>query len=210
MTLPDIPEMDVRPAKRSPWRNLSLVWVVPLLALIVSIGVAWQSYNNKGTLITITFKDAAGITPKDTTIRFKDVIIGAVEDVNFSKDMSSVEVSARINKDVAATLNEDTLFWVVRPEVSARGISGLSTVLSGVYIDSAWTPTENASVNAFDGLSETPLIRPGHEGTRDLFATDFRRWAELDVEAEPDPVPRGRGWLEDQRVQEVRQPGRVL
>lgn len=166
MTLPDIPEMDVRPAKRSPWRNLSLVWVVPLLALIVSIGVAWQSYNNKGTLITITFKDAAGITPKDTTIRFKDVIIGAVEDVNFSKDMSSVEVSARINKDVAATLNEDTLFWVVRPEVSARGISGLSTVLSGVYIDSAWTPTENASVNAFDGLSETPLIRPGHEGTR--------------------------------------------
>lgn len=166
MTLSDLPEMDVIPAKRSPWRNLSLVWLVPILALIVSMAVAWQSYSNKGTLVTIVFKDAAGITPKDTTIRFRDVIIGAVEDVNFSRDMSHVVVSARINKDVAATLNPETLFWVVRPEVSARGISGLSTVLSGVYIDSAWTPVQRSSSHQFTGLSETPLIRPGHEGTR--------------------------------------------
>lgn len=166
MTLPDLPEMDVTPAKRSPWRNLSLVWLVPVLALAVSLGVAWQSYSNKGTLITIVFKDAAGITPKDTTIRFRDVIIGAVEDVAFSKDMSHVEVSARINKDVAATFSPETLFWVVRPEVSARGISGLSTVLSGVYIDAAWTPVSGSASVAFDGLTEAPLIRPGHEGTR--------------------------------------------
>ncbi len=166
MTLPDVPEMDVVSAKRSPWRNLSLVWLVPILALIVSMGVAWQSYNNKGTLITVVFKDAAGITPKDTTIRFRDVIIGSVEDVIFSKDMSNVVVSARINKDVAATLSPETLFWVVRPEVSARGISGLSTVLSGVYIDAAWTPIEGSTSRDFKGLSETPLIRPGHEGTR--------------------------------------------
>ena len=166
MTLPDLPDMDLIPTKRSPWRNLSLVWLVPILALLISMGVAWQSYNNKGTLITIVFKDAAGITPKDTTIRFRDVIIGAVEDVSFSKDMSHVEVSARIHKDVAATLSPETLFWVVRPEVSARGISGLSTVLSGVYIDAAWTPITASSSRAFEGLSETPLIRPGHEGTR--------------------------------------------
>jgi paraquat-inducible protein B len=158
--------MEITPAKRSPWRNLSLVWLVPVLALLLSLGVAWQSYANKGTLVTIVFKDAAGITPKDTTIRFRDVIIGAVEDVNFSKDMSHVVVSARIHKDVAATLSPDTLFWVVRPEVSARGISGLSTVLSGVYIDAAWTPVAASTARAFDGLSETPLIRPGHEGTR--------------------------------------------
>jgi paraquat-inducible protein B len=158
--------MDVTPAKRSFWRNLSVVWLVPVLALVVSLGVAWQSYDNKGVLVTIVFQDAAGITPKDTTIRFRDVIIGAVEDVNFSKDMSHVIVSARINKDVAATLSPETLFWVVRPEVSARGISGLSTVLSGVYIDAAWTPVADSSSTAFNGLSETPLIRPGHEGTR--------------------------------------------
>jgi paraquat-inducible protein B len=166
MTLPDLPDMDITPAKRSPWRNLSFIWIVPILALVISMGVAWQSYNNKGALVTIVFKDAAGITPKDTTIRFRDVIIGAVESVNFSKDMSHVEVSARINKDVADTLSPETLFWVVRPEVSARGISGLSTVLSGVYIDAAWTPVSGSSARTFDGLSETPLIRPGHEGTR--------------------------------------------
>ena len=166
MTPQDLPEMDVLPPKRSPWRNLSLVWLVPILALAVSLGVAWQSYSNKGTLITIVFTDAAGITPKDTSIRFRDVIIGAVENVTFSRDMSHVEVSARIQKDVAATLAPDTMFWVVRPEVSARGISGLSTVLSGVYIDTAWTPVTASTSRAFEGLSAAPLIRPGRQGTR--------------------------------------------
>ena len=158
MTPQDLPEMDVLPPKRSPWRNLSLVWLVPILALAVSLGVAWQSYSNKGTLITIVFTD--------TSIRFRDVIIGAVENVTFSRDMSHVEVSARIQKDVAATLAPDTMFWVVRPEVSARGISGLSTVLSGVYIDTAWTPVTASTSRAFEGLSAAPLIRPGRQGTR--------------------------------------------
>ncbi len=166
MTEPTLPDMDIAPAKRSPWRNLSFIWLVPMLALLVSVGVAWQSYNNKGTLITITFQDAAGITPKDTTIKFRDVIIGAVEDVVFTKDMSQVEVTARINKDVADTFSPETMFWVVRPEVSARGISGLSTVLSGVYLDAAWTPVQNSDAREFVGLKDAPLIRPGHEGTR--------------------------------------------
>jgi paraquat-inducible protein B len=166
MTQPTLPDMDILPAKHSPWRNLSFVWLVPILALLVSLGVAWQNYSNKGTLITIVFQDAAGITPKDTTIKFRDVIIGAVEDVKFTKDMSHVEVTARINKDVADTLSPETMFWVVRPEVSARGISGLSTVLSGVYLNAAWTPIEGSTARVFDGLKEAPLIRPGHEGTR--------------------------------------------
>lgn len=166
MTLPDLPDMEVTPVKRSPLRNLSFVWLVPILALFVSLGVAWQSYSNKGTLITIVFTDAAGITPKDTTIRYRDVIIGAVEDVTFSQDMSHVVVSARIDKGVAATLSPETLFWVVQPEVSARGVSGLSTVLSGVYIDAAWIPITASNAREFEGLSETPLIRPGHKGTR--------------------------------------------
>lgn len=166
MTPNDLPQMEITPEKRSMWRNLSYVWLVPVFALIVSLAVAWQSYLGRGVLITIEFENAAGITPKDTTIRFHDIVIGTVEDVSFTKDMARVIVSARIDKDVAATLNPDTLFWVVRPEVSARGVSGLSTVLSGVYVDAAWVPIENSEARDFVGSSQTPLIQPGLEGTR--------------------------------------------
>ncbi|MDG1282293.1 MAG: MlaD family protein [Pseudorhodobacter sp.] len=166
MTPNDFPQMEITPEKRSMWRNLSYVWLVPVFALIVSLGVAWQSYLGRGVLITIEFENAAGITPKDTTIRFHDIVIGTVEEVSFTSDMAKVIVSARIDKTVAATLNPETLFWVVRPEVSARGVSGLSTVLSGVYVDSAWVPIENSEARAFVGAAQTPLIQPGLEGTR--------------------------------------------
>ena len=162
----DIPEMEVEPAKRRRSFNVSLVWLVPILAVLVSLGVAYKSYSDRGTLITITFDDAAGIAPKDTTVRFHDVVIGTVESVSFSDDLSRVLIGVRITKDVASTISDDAQFWVVRPEVSAKGISGLSTVLSGVYIDSAWIPTKDSTTTEFTGLSQTPMIRPGRKGTR--------------------------------------------
>ena len=94
------------------------------------------------------------------------MIVGKVESVNFTPDLARVVIGARIDSDVADTLSQDALFWVVRPEVSSRGISGLSTVLSGVYIDSAWTPATDGTATDFAGLGATPLIRPGREGTR--------------------------------------------
>ncbi|WP_417721896.1 MlaD family protein [Salipiger sp.] len=165
MTDPQAAEMNVR-KRRSPWRNLSLVWLVPLGALGVTLYVAWQSVAGRGSLIHIRFENAAGVVADETTIRYRDVVIGSVEDVNFTDDLSSVLVDARIDRTVSDSLPEDAEFWVVRPEVSTSGISGLSTVLSGVYIEAAFEPKVGANHSEFEGLNETPLVRPGMKGTR--------------------------------------------
>ena len=158
--------MDVDPVRGSFFRNLSLVWLVPALALLVSFGVAWKSYSDRGTLITISFPTAAGVLPGETLIKFRDVVIGTAEDVTFSSDYKMIVVHARIDKDVAQTLPPDSLFWVVRPQVTARGVSGLSTVLSGVFIEGAWTPVEGSTMRSFVGQSAAPIVRPGRLGTR--------------------------------------------
>lgn len=159
-------ELDVSPARRSPWRNLSLVWLVPILALAVSLGVAWQTFAERGELIEISFLNAAGVTPGETTIRYRDVAIGTVERVGFTADLSRVLVQARIDRQVAPFLDESAQFWVVRPQVSTRGISGLSTVLSGVYIEGAWDDVLGTERTRFEGLDEAPAAQPGREGTR--------------------------------------------
>ncbi len=166
MTQPDLPQMDITPPGRNFLRNLSWVWLAPIFALLVTLGVAWQSYSSRGTLVTITFSTAAGVISGETTVKYRDVVIGTVEDVRFTKDLKRVIVAARIEKDVAATLPADSQFWVVSPQVSANGISGLSTVLSGVYIEGAWLPTEGADFDSFVGLASEPMVRPGRKGTR--------------------------------------------
>ena len=69
-------ELDISPARPSPWRNLSFVWLVPILALVVSLGVAWRSFSERGVLIEISFLNASGVTAGETTIRYRDVVIG--------------------------------------------------------------------------------------------------------------------------------------
>ncbi len=159
-------EMVVEGPKRSAWRNLSYVWLVPLAALAVTLFIAWQSWAERGQRIEILFENAAGITANETALRYRDVTIGLVEDVSFSADLTSVVIGARIDRTVAESLPADAEFWVVRPEVSASGISGLSTVLSGAYIQAAFDPAPGAGTTKFVGRDDTPLVLPGMKGTK--------------------------------------------
>ena len=165
-------QMTVTPPKRSTLRNVSWIWLVPLLALVVTLGVAWQTYADRGTLITISFQNASGVTEGETTLRYRDVVIGTVESVGFSEDLAEVEVAVRVDNAVVPFLDQDARFWVVRPQVTARGISGLSTVLSGVYIEGAWDQTPGTEMRSFRGTDTAPLVRPGENGTRIVLRTD--------------------------------------
>lgn len=168
-------EFVVTETKRSFWRNLSPVWLVPLLAVLVSLGLAWQAYQDRGVAIEISFPNAAGVSAGTTTLRYRDVEIGVVEDVGFSVDLTRVQVTARVDKSIAPFLDQDAMFWVVRPEVSSQGISGLDTVLSGVYIEGDWDTEAGTARTIFEGLDRAPLTRPGREGTRITLRADDAR-----------------------------------
>ncbi|MBE0413153.1 MlaD family protein [Yoonia sp.] len=157
--------LDVRAVKQRIWRRLSLVWLVPVVALAVSLGAAWQNYLDRGVLVTISFENASGISAGETLVKYRDVTVGRVEDVTFAPGLGEVLVHARIDNEVAPYLDDDAQFWVVRPNVSVRGISGLDTVLSGVYIEGNWDTDPDVQQFAFTGRERPPLTRAGQRGT---------------------------------------------
>ncbi|WP_342075211.1 MlaD family protein [Yoonia sp. SS1-5] len=157
-------KLDVRPVKRPLWQRLSLVWLVPVFALGISLWAAWQNYLDQGVLITISFENASGITADETEIKYRDVTVGKVEDVEFAEGLSVVLVHARVQQTVAPYLDDDAQFWVVRPDVSVRGITGLDTVLSGVYIEGNWDTEPDVAQLEFSGLERPVLTRAGQQG----------------------------------------------
>ncbi len=163
--------LDVRPVKQPMWKRLSLVWLVPIAALSISLWAAWQNYQDRGTLITISFENASGITAGETVIKYRDVTVGEVEDVEFADGLTDVLVHARIDKTVAPYLDDDAVFWVVRPDVSVRGITGLETVLSGVYIEGNWDTDPDVAQYEFVGNEEAILTRAGQRGTSVVLRT---------------------------------------
>ena len=114
--------------------RISVVWIIPILAAVVAIGIAIQRIMSEGPTITIVFKIAEGLEAGKTFVKYKDVNIGQVTAVKLSADHSKVEVTAKIDKAEAGLMVEDAKFWVVEPRVTLSGVSGLGTLLSGNYI----------------------------------------------------------------------------
>jgi len=164
-TTPPPAALDVRPVRRPFWQRISLVWLVPVIALAVSLGVAYQTYANQGTLIEISFENASGVAADETVIKYRDVTVGRVEKVEFAAGLSDVLVHARIDQTIAPYLDDDASFWVVRPDVSVRGITGLDTVLGGVYIEGNWDTDADVAQYEFVGREDPPLTRAGQRGT---------------------------------------------
>ncbi|MDA7427603.1 MlaD family protein [Primorskyibacter aestuariivivens] len=157
MTDPTPADPVVRPAHGVSSPRFSVIWMVPILALAISLGIAWKSYAERGVRIVIGFDNATGIVAEKTELKYRDVTVGLVEEVGFSDDLSEVLVAVRLDRELAPYLDADAQFWVVRPEVSAQGISGLNTVLSGVYIEGRWDSQANEVQTRFTGLSRAPL-----------------------------------------------------
>jgi paraquat-inducible protein B len=120
------------------WRKkrkaISTVWIVPIVALIVGAWLIIQSINEKGPVIHITFKSAEGVQAEKTVIKYKDIVVGKVTDVDFNKDLSNVIVTAEMKKNMKAYLSEESRFWVMKARVGLNQVEGLDTLLSGVYI----------------------------------------------------------------------------
>ncbi len=162
---PEPAEMTLRPAADPIWTRLSVIWLVPLLALLVTLGLAWKSYADRGVLIAIDFADATGIVPGETPLKFREVEVGRVEKIGFNADLSSVRLSVRVNKDVAPFIDGEARFWLVKPQVSAQGISRLDTVLSGTFVEGWWDATPKGGRGVFTGLERPPVAPDPTMGT---------------------------------------------
>ena len=146
--------------------RFSVAWLVPLIALAISLGVAWRSYSDRGPLIEIVFETGAGLEAGKTPVKFRDLNIGLVEGVALAEDLRSVVASVRIDKDSARHVGDSTEFWLVSAQVGPQGISGLDTVLSGAYIAADFDAEPGAPRTTFEALAKPPLTALGQDGLR--------------------------------------------
>lgn len=151
-------------------RGISLIWLIPIVALVVGGWLVWQTVAARGPTITISFDTAEGLEPGKTKVRYRDVDVGTVEGLKVSPDLNNVIVTVRMVHDAASYLTTATRFWVVKPRLGFGGVSGLSTLVSGAYI--GMDPGKGEEKYAFTGLEDPPLIRSSAPGRRFLLTAE--------------------------------------
>ncbi len=118
---------------RTTKKTVSLTWVVPLLAIVVTLLLFLQWKFNQGPKIAITFDDANGITTESPII-YRGTVVGRVEEIALHANATKVVVQVRLQKSAAILAKEHTKWWVVRPSVSLQGVQGLETIVGPRYI----------------------------------------------------------------------------
>ena len=142
----------------------SVVWLIPLVTALVGTWLIVRSVTDQAPIATIQFMTAEGIEAGKTRIKYKNVDIGLVNEINFAEDFSNVILTVEFNEGMEDFLRRNTRFWVVRPQLSVRGVSGLSTLISGSYIEI--DPGPGAPQTHFVGLEEMPLITTDDAGKK--------------------------------------------
>lgn len=145
--------------------RFSTIWLVPVVALVIGLWMIYSHYAGQGPIIEITFQSGEGIQAGTTKVRRKNVEIGQVLDLRLSEDAEKVVLSVRIYDHAKQLLREDSQFWVVRPRIGSGGISGLSTLLSGAYIELSPGSGESLA-DSFEGLETPPVTPLGTPGLR--------------------------------------------
>ncbi|HMH30649.1 MAG TPA: MlaD family protein [Steroidobacteraceae bacterium] len=140
-----------------------LVWVVPIAAAVIGISLLIKNWENQGPRITISFLTGEGVQVGKTLVKYRDVTVGHVSAVVLSADHQTVLVSADLSKDAASLLKADTQFWIVRPRIGVGSVSGLDTLLSGVYIGMK-TGAATLRERQFVGLENPPALSHGPRG----------------------------------------------
>ncbi|MCG6896459.1 MAG: MlaD family protein [Thiocapsa sp.] len=166
----NLPRATLTPKRRG---RVSAVWLVPLLAAVVAVGIAVHRIMNEGPTITVLFRSAEGVEAGKTHIKYKDVKIGEVSAVELHDNFSKVLVTARIDKHAEDLMVKDANFWVVQPQVTLSGVSGLGTLLSGNYIGFEQGKSKERRRH-FTGLEVAPVITIDQPGRQfELTAADM-------------------------------------
>ena len=164
--------LETAPIKSRRW-NVSLVWIVPVIAILVGASLVVRNWMQEGPTITITFRTGDGLTAHKTQVKYRNVLIGEVTAVELAKDKKSVSAKVQLSKEAETFARSDSTFWVVKPRIGAGGVTGLDTLLSGSFIGADAGQSSEVK-DTFKGLESPPPVTYGESGKRfTLYAKDL-------------------------------------
>jgi paraquat-inducible protein B len=88
-----------------------------------------------GPPVRISFDDGQGLLAGQTQLRYLGLPVGLVEEARPDPSSGKVEVVARLEPGYDILRSAGSVFSLVRPRISLEGVSGLETLVSGVYIE---------------------------------------------------------------------------
>ncbi|MGO7515587.1 MlaD family protein, partial [Rhizobium ruizarguesonis] len=67
-----------------------MIWLIPFISLLIGLSLAVKAVLDTGPTINVAFRTDEGLVAGKTTVRFKQVDIGLVRQIDLADDHSHV------------------------------------------------------------------------------------------------------------------------
>jgi paraquat-inducible protein B len=145
-------------------RGISIVWLIPLVAVAIGGWLAWDTFSKQGPTITVSFESAEGLQAGQSQLKFKDIVLGTVRSLELTPDHKRVNVVISTTRQAEPLFTESAQFWVVKPRLFAGNISGLNTLLSGAYVSLTPGQADKQPRKQFVGREDPPVLESNVAG----------------------------------------------
>ena len=109
-------------------RRVSVIWVIPLVAVAIGAWLAWDTLSKEGPTIKISFDSGEGLQAGQSQLKFKEIVFGTVKKLELAPDNTHVVVTVATTREAKPLLTDQTIFWVVKARLFAGNVSGLETM----------------------------------------------------------------------------------
>lgn len=82
--------------------NVSLVWIVPIVAILIGASLVVRNWMQQGPVIAIAFHTGEGLVAHKTQVKYRSVVIGEVTTVELADDKKSVVAKVQLSNDARA------------------------------------------------------------------------------------------------------------
>src|SRR5580765_6761383 len=98
---------NVAVTRRSHW-SAGLIWLVPIAAALVGLGMVIHSWYAEGPGIEISFATADGLEAGKTQVKYKEVVIGLVDTIRLAPDRSHVIAHVQLDREADTFAIDDS------------------------------------------------------------------------------------------------------
>jgi paraquat-inducible protein B len=113
-----------------------LAWIAPIVAIIISFTMVYEHYTKIGNDIELNFKNIDGLDLRQSHIQFNGLHIGDIDSMKLdTKNINNFIVKATIYSEYNYLIKKGSIFYKVSPQLSLDGVSALSNILKGNYIE---------------------------------------------------------------------------
>lgn len=143
-------------------RRVPAIWLLPVIALMIVSFLVWRTLYHTGLEVHVHFDNAKGMKAGKTEVRYNGLAVGKVTRMTMTEDLKGVDVELEMDRQMKPYLREYSQFWLVQPQLSVAGVSGLETLVSGNYI--AFRPSGRGETKRSFSALESPPAPGVREG----------------------------------------------